>query len=955
MFNTGIKVKKSGVAAIVGIALLVLFMTSFGTILNFITDLTWFKEIGYSETYLKRVFAELYVGIPFFVVFFVFLKLYFSKIKSGYYKQMDLIETTEEKKITGRLLTLASGLISVFYSFNIASLLWMEILKFFNTTKFNVEDPIFFKDVSFYIFKLPLVEAIFGIMLNLIFVVVAVTIVFYILMLTYKAPTIIKEYQDDDVVREINPGIRLDKLKRNVINLAATKVAVLGALFFVILGIKDLLSTYTLLFSARGAIYGAGYTDINVTLWVLRIKAIISVATAVLILVSRKKMSYKPAVKGLVALVAITVIGYGAEIAVQNFVVSPNELAKEQEYIEHNIEYTNKAYGLDKIEVKDFSVDQTLTVEDLAKNQDTISNISLNDYRPTKEAYNQLQGLRGYYNFNDVDIDRYVINDKLTQVFLAVREIDKTKLEDKAQNWVNTKLKYTHGYGVAMSPANELTSSGQPNMIVKNVPVTTEFDNLKLDKPQVYFGELTNDYVVVNTSEAEFDYPQGESNATVEYDGKAGIKMNFFNRLIYAIKYGDFKLLIASGIDKDSKILVNRNIMERASKIAPFLNYDPNPYAIIDDGRIKYIIDGYTLSSNYPYAAPFDERSSANYIRNSFKVVVDAYDGTIDFYIVDEQDPMVSTYAKIFPKLFKSMDQMPESIKNHLKYPQELFDIQANMYGTYHMSNPNVFYNREDKWDIPRETYYQGDQAATDVVAGSNQAQSPQPMAESTTEMESLYFTLKLPHENHSEFVLSIPYTPKDKQNATAQLIARNDGENYGKLILYRYPKDKTIIGPEQMEAKISNNDVISRDLSLWDTRGSQVLRGHILMIPIESSILYVEPLYIRADSENAIPEVKRIIVGYNDKIVMEETLEKALSKIFGTSDQPLISTVAGDLPSMDLGSEVTVPKTDGEVPSLSEANDLFEKAQEALKAGSLGEYEDYINQIGEILKSYAQ
>ncbi|MGL5438864.1 MAG: UPF0182 family protein [Filifactoraceae bacterium] len=943
MWSSRVEFKKSKIIPILMVCIVVLVVSSFGSILNFITDLTWFREVGYTETYLKRVFAKLYIAIPFFIGFFIFLRIYFRQIKSGYYKHMDLVETPDEKKFVGRILTLASGLISIFYSFNISSLLWMEILKFLNSTNFNVNDPIFFKDISFYVFKLPLIEAIFGIVLNLIFVVVAVTVVFYVIMLSYKAPTIIREYNDDDVIREINPKAKIEKVKKDVITLAATRLAMLGALFFIILGLKDFLATYNLLFSPRGAIYGAGYTDINVTLWMYRIKAIISIITAILIIVSRTKKSYKPATKGIVALVAVTVLGFGADTFIQNFVVSPNELSKEREYIKYNIEYTNKAYGLDKIEIKDFAVDQSLTVDDLVKNPDTISNISLNDYRPTKEAYNQLQGLRGYYNFNDVDIDRYTINNKLTQVFLAVREIDKTRLEDKAQNWVNTRLKYTHGYGIAMSPANELTSSGQPNMIVKNVPVTTEFENLNLNKPQVYFGELTNDYVVVNTSEEEFDYPQGESNATVEYDGTAGINMNIFNKLIYSIKYADFKLLIAGGIDSNSKILINRNIMDRTKKIAPFLNYDTNPYAIIDEGRVKYIIDGYTLSSNYPYSTPFNEGSTVNYIRNSFKVVVDSYDGNIEYYIVDKEDPMVNTYSKIFPKLFKPMSEMPDSIKSHLRYPQEMFDIQTKMYGTYHMSDPNVFYNREDKWDIPKENYYQGENPTVDA-----------PKTDNIIEMESLYFTLKLPHEQNSEFVLSIPYTPKGKQNATAQLIARNDGENYGKMILYRYPKDKTIIGPEQMEAKISNNDVISRDLSLWDTRGSKVLRGHILMIPIESSILYVEPLYIRADSENAIPEVKRIIVGYNDKIVMEETLEKALEKVFGSTEKPLITTVGGEAVDTSATESVDKPISEGELPSLREASELFVKAQEALKAGSLSEYENYINRIGEILKSYS-
>jgi hypothetical protein len=714
--------------------------------------------------------------------------------------------------------------------------------------------------------------------------------------------------------------------------LALDQIMLIGVVFFVIIALRSYLASFALLYSETGAIYGAGFTDINVTLGVYRIQMVVSIASAIALILARYKRNKKLAAIGPIALVAVYLLGLGAEMAVQAVIVSPNELARERKYITNSLEYTKMAYGLDDIDVENFSVDQNLTYDDLIDNQDTISNISLNDYRPTKEAYNQLQGLRNYYKFHDVDIDRYIIDGKLTQMFLSVRELDKEALDDNAKTWVNQHLKYTHGYGLTMSPVNKVTSSGQPSMIVRNVPPVSDYKELEVTVPQIYFGELTNDYVVVNTDEQEFDYPMGEELQTTKYQGTAGIKLNFLNKVLYSIREGSFKLLVSGGVNSDSKIIINRNIMDRVNKIAPFLSYDEDPYAVVVNGKIYYIIDGYTTTKYFPYAEPFNE--NANYIRNSFKVIVDAYNGDVDYYIVDEKDPLVETYSKIFPKLFKPMSDMPKEFVSHLRYPQTMFDIQAKMYGTYHTNQPDIFYNREDKWEIAKQNY-QG----------------------KIQEMESLYFTFELPGEGKPEFVLSIPYTPTGKQNMTAFLVARNDGDNYGKLKLFEFPKSKTIIGPEQIEARISNNDVISRDLSLWDSRGSQVLRGNILTIPINSSILYIEPLYIRADSEKAIPEVRRIIASYNDKVVMEDTLEKALTSLFGGPSDPneqIESSVSDE--STDIEQiPVDSPLPEDEAGLIKQANQLYEQAQEALKSGSLSEYEKKINELGNILKRLEQ
>ena len=905
-------------------------LSSFGKLLDFWTDLLWFKEIGYTATYVKQVFAKLYVGIPFFVVFMIFIYIYLQRIKSNYYRYMNILTTKDEEKTLNQTMGVVSVLTALFFSFGIANSFWMQILKFINSTSFNIKDPIFAKDIGFYVFTLPLVTEIFTFLLGFIIFLMLITIVIYIVLISIRQPMDKEELGSK--IRRLRTDNSFASLQKRVMELALDQIMLIGVVFFAIVALRSYLASFGLLYSETGAIYGAGFTDINVTLGVYRIQIAVSIISAIALILARYKRNKKLAAFGPIALVAVYLLGIGAEMAVQAVIVSPNELARERKYITNSLEYTKMAYGLDDIDVEEFSVDQDLTYDDLLDNQDTISNISLNDYRPTNEAYNQLQGLRNYYKFHDVDIDRYIIDGKLTQMFLSVRELDKEALDDNAKTWVNQHLKYTHGYGLTMSPVNKVTSSGQPSMVVRNVPPVSDYKELEVTVPQIYFGELTNDYVVVNTDEQEFDYPMGEELQTTKYQGTAGIKLNFLNKVLYSIREGSFKLLVSGGVNSDSKIIINRNIMDRVNKIAPFLSYDEDPYAVVVNGKIYYIIDGYTTTKYFPYAEPFNE--NANYIRNSFKVIVDAYNGDVNYYIVDEKDPLVETYSKIFPKLFKPMSDMPKEFVSHLRYPQTMFDVQAKMYGTYHTNQPDIFYNREDKWEIAKQNY----QGKTQV-------------------MESLYFTFELPGEGKPEFVLSIPYTPTGKQNMTAFLVARNDGEYYGKLKLFEFPKSKTIIGPEQIEARISNNDVISRDLALWDSRGSQVLRGNILTIPINSSILYIEPLYIRADSEKAIPEVRRIIASYNDKVVMEDTLEKALTSLFGGPSDPneQIESSVSDEPTDIEQMPVDSPLPEDEAGLIKQANQLYEQAQEALKAGSLSEYEKKINELGNILKRLEQ
>lgn len=912
---------KKVIGGVVALFVLTLMM-SFSKLVSFLADYNWFKEVGYTSTFLKQVFAKLYVGIPFFVVMAIFITAYLFGIKKSYYSHMSIGSTKEEEKNINLVIGLSSIALAMVFSFSISSRFWLQILKFRNSTQFNVEDPIFAKDIAFYVFKLPLINEIFSSLTGFLMFLLIVTIVFYFILVSIKPPARPTSFSRENImdINSFRTGIA--SMPQRILNLALNQVIVIGIIFFIILALNNYLASFGLLYSARGVAYGASYTDVNVTLWVYRIQIVLSLISAGLLVLAYLKKKSKIALIGPILMIAVMFISTIVETGVQNFIVAPNEISKERNYLEQNIKYTRLAYGLDDVEVQQFPIEDNLTREELEKNEETIRNISINDYRPTKEVYNQIQGIRAYYTFNDVDVDRYVIDGKLTQVFLGAREMDKNRLESKT--WLNQYVKYTHGYGVALSPVNEITPGGQPKMLIKNIPPVSDIEKFQITRPEIYFGEQRDDYILTNTSEKEFDYPKGDTNALSNYEGNAGINLTFGNKLLYALDQGSFKLLVAGGVDSNSKIIMHRNIMDRVRLVAPFLNFDEDPYITVVDGKLYWIIDGYTYTSKYPYSEPYD-KTRINYVRNSFKVVVDAYNGTTDFYIVDHEDPIINTYAKIFKDLFKDKSQMPEGIMAHMRYPKSLFSIQAKTYENYHMMNAEVFYNKEDRWEMAKENYEAGTQART---------------------AEPNYVTFKLPGEDKAEFLLTTSYTPTKKQNMTAILAGRNDGEDYGKLIVYKFPKEKTIFGPEQVENRIGSNPEISTRLTQWGSGGSTVIRGHLLTIPIENSILYVEPLYIRSDSTQSIPEVKRIVVSYKDDVVMAETLEEALEKLFGAS-KPSSST--------DVSTPSEIP-TDSQIGDLSQqeliirANDLYEKSQQAIKAGDWQAYGDYIDELGRVL-----
>lgn len=947
---------------------IILVLVLFLTMIQFITDFMWFKEMGYTDVFFKQLVTQLTVGVPTFIVVTALVQVYLTHLKKTYFAKIASSEETNMKglKKTTLILSIVFGAIATFMA---VSQLWFEILKFANSTSFDLADPLFNLDISFYIFRLEFLKQLNEILIGVIIGFVALTIIYYIILMTVRTPDVFKEetpqpdFTDEAgeerhtagsnpfggeqksgnandpfskfaeafggktfQQRPVKPRKQFDDNNfKQLLKIASGKISVLGFIFFIMLGINFFLRQFDLLHAHTGAVYGAGFTDVNITLWMLRILCVLSVLSAILFVVHMNKKNYKKLLSVPVLMIVVGLVGTGAAYLVQNFVVSPDEINKESEYLARNIEYTQYAYGLDDVNVKPFAADNTLTYKDINENTETINNIRVNDFDPAKQFYNQTQSIRQYYTFNDVDVDRYMINGKYTQTFLTAREIDESKRGN--DSWLNSHLKYTHGYGVALSRVDKVTASGQPDVLIGNIPPVSSVEEIQIDRPEIYFGELSNDYIIVGTNEKEFDYPDGDSNKYTTYEGDAGIKMNFLNRVLFSIREGSLKMFTSSNIDSSSRIIINRNVMDRVRTIMPYLSYEDDPYMVTVDGKLYWMIDAYTLSSYYPYSEPYGE-GSVNYIRNSVKVVVDAYNGDVNFYIVDEKDPIAATFAKIYPTLFKSFDQMPESLKAHIRYPNNLFQIQASVYGKYHMEDVNVFYQKEDVWDIASEIY------------GMEKQQ-----------MKPNYYIAKLPGEDKAEFFNSLPFTPKSKQNMTALMVARNDGDNYGQLVLYQFPKSRTIYGPEQIEAQIDQNTEISKEFSLWNSSGTKYRRGNMFIIPINTSVLYVEPVYLEAQN-SSIPEVKRIIMAYDDEIAYEETLAECLVSLFGDGAEEGVSGQGTGEPSDD-GQQSSGEMSQTELIAAAAA--AYENATEAQKKGDWAGYGKYMDELEKYLNKLAK
>lgn len=926
------------------------------SLVGFITDCMWFADLGYSSVFWKKYITEFEIGALIFVISVLLTRLYLKSLKKGYFSQIESKEIPNLKRLN-IISWILAGAFGIMVAVPMTKSIWLEWLKFFNAEKFNLKDPVFHLDIGFYVFKLDFLEALNSIVIGIVIGLVIVTLIYYVILLMVRTPDFIEDSEPDfndgqnytaddvrkdfdntipfregkagkasDIIRDFVRKDRTNKthLNRNNIshlfNIASLKITILGIIAYLMLCLHFVLEQFNLLHAHTGTVYGAGFTDVNITLNMYRIIMLLSLIGIITFGIHMRKREYKKLLKVLAIILGVLVLGFGVQLAVQGLIVSPDEINKESKYLSNNIEFTRHAYGLDSIDVKPFKAESGLDAEVIKNNNPTIGNIRINDYEPVKDFYNQTQSIRQYYDFNDVDIDRYMINGALTQTYLAAREINEGKISN---TWINKHLKYTHGYGFTLSQVDAVTSSGQPDVLVKNIPSVSSVKEINIDRPEIYFGESTDNYVVVNTDEQEFDYPDGNDNKYTKYEAKSGIKMNLLNRILFSIRERSPQLLVSSNVNSDSRIIINRNVEKRVKRIMPYLKYEKDPYMVTVDGKLYWIIDAYTTSSNYPYSEPYSgDINTANYIRNSIKVVIDAYTGDLTYYIVDNNDPIAKTYMKIYPKLFKDIEKMPEGIKSHLRYPNSLFEVQAEVYTKYHMQETKVFYQKEDLWDISKQIY-----------------------GTSEKKMEPSYYIFRLPGEKEAEFINMVPFTPKSKQNMTAIMMARNDGDNYGKLMVYKLPKNKTVYGPMQIEAQIDQNTEISKEFSLWNSSGSKYRRGDMFVIPIEESLMYVEPVYLEA-SNQAIPEVKRVIVAYGDRIAYQPTLAAALEELFG-EDASAGASGSGKEMSGEKGSK-------GESSSVKDlaikASEAYEKAVSAQRQGDWKLYGEYLKELQKYL-----
>ncbi|OKY77852.1 MAG: putative membrane associated protein [Candidatus Methanohalarchaeum thermophilum] len=832
--------KKTNSLKYILLGLFFLLILGAGTLVSIYTNWLWFGSLGFSSVFEKKIMARILLFVA--ISIFAFVVFYINYRFSIKYLRKSIDYESGSKQFPDKLALVLISFVSIGLGL-IFSGNWQEILLFLNKTAYGMKDPIFSKDISFYFFSLPVYNLIKDLMLWLI--ILSIVLVSLIYLAGMSTPS-------SDQIRIESLG---DLPKRGL-----KHVSVLLGLFFIILAANFYLNKFGLLFSSSGVVYGAGYTDINIVLPVLQFLMVLSILLGLILFYNLKLTNFQliPASIGL--LLVFSFIGlFIAPAVVQGLSVSPNELKLEEEYIENNINMTQEGFGLSKIQEKPFIVDQNITAKEIQKNNGTIDNIRLWDYRALKSTYEQLQELRLYYSFSDVDVDRYQFNGKESykQVMLSMRELDVSKLPSTADTWVNRHLVYTHGFGMVMSPVNEKTDEGFPELILKDIPPK---GILNISRPEIYYGEKTDNYVVVDTSREEFDYPSGEQNVYTSYKGEGGVKLNTLNEIAFSYRFNDIQLFLSNYIDEDSKVMFNRDIKQRVNELAPFLEYDSDPYPVTYDGGLYWIIDAYTTSDRFPYSEPTD---GFNYVRNSVKVVVNAYSGEVTFYQINQDDPIINSWKKIFPSLFKDFEEMPSKLKEHIRYPEDYFDIQMDKYRTYHMEDPTVFYGKEDEWEIPREKY-----------SGER------------IKVEPYYVTLSLPNNNDTEFVLIQPFSPTNKDNMVAWIGARSDMPHYGEIKHYQFTKSELILGTSQIEARIDQNPDISRQLTLWDQRGSEVIRGNLLVIPLDDSVLYVEPIFIRSE-ESALPELRRIIVSNGDKVVMSEELDKGLASLFGEVEEP--------------------------------------------------------------------
>jgi uncharacterized membrane protein (UPF0182 family) len=820
-------------AAAAGLSLLVLLPA----LAEFYSDLLWYNSEGFGSVFWTRLLARIPLFLSGFVTYSLVLWLNFNAAR----KNLKAHLPAREEIFGSRAALLAIGAAALFLGFsNGASMSgeWPMTLRFFHGGHFGETDPLFGHDIGFYIFSLPFWRFVHEKALGLIFLCLVTAGGAYGLFLAPK--------------QGIPSSLSIPPRMRTHLALLASAGALLWSTGY-------FLDRYDLLFSPTGVVFGAGYTDVHAELMALNVLMVLTALFAFSLPLAMAGRAWKIPL-GLAALTLVSgfVLRNLYPAIVQKYFVEPNEFDREKRFIEYNIAATNSAYGLSGITLKTITPDDAITWEDIERNRDTIDNIRLWDHAPLLRSFKQLQEIRTYYDFSNIDIDRYSFDGQYRQIMIAPRELDLSGMQNPT--WINTRLEFTHGYGIVMNPVNEIAGSGMPRLWIKDLPPTSEIP-VNVTRPEIYFSEKPSSYIFVGTTVKEFDYPMGDSNVRTAYEGKGGVPMgSLFRRILYAVKFADFKILFSDVFTENSRIFYHQNIRERLTRVAPFLYFDQDPYLVIHDGRLVWMQDAYTAADRYPYSQPVSlgRGRTVNYIRNSVKATVDAYDGTMTFYASDPEDPVLQAWSGIFPGVFRPLDDMPGGLRAHLRYPQDLFNIQSEIYRIYHMTDANTYYNKEDVWDRGG-----GDRKGF---------------------MEAYYVNMRLAGEAKSEFVLITPFMPVNRDNMIAWMAGRSDGENYGELLVYQFPKQKLIYGPSQVEALTNQNSEIAAQLSLWSQRGSAVIRGNMTVVPVGDGILYVQPLYLRAENSE-LPELRRVITSTGGRVVWGETLEESLLRLLGPSD----------------------------------------------------------------------
>jgi uncharacterized membrane protein (UPF0182 family) len=879
------------VPIIVGVVVLLLAVS--GGVATFYTDALWYTDLGQSGVFWTRITSGWVTGAVFFLAFFVILYanvLIARKMAPkvvlratddvGFRYEMAIQQVRDAlERFSGAALVLISAAAALVSGAAMAAQ-WSVFRLALAAVPFGETDPQFGRDLAFYFFTMPALRTIADWLTGALAFTLLVTAIVHVL------------------TGSIRPWARLKGFDPHV----KAHLSVLGGLMIVVQGFRYWLDIFELNFSGRGQVIGASFTDINAQLPAYQILIVIAVLSGIALMVNIRFKGWKlPAIALAVWVSASVLIGGIYPAIIQQFRVSPNEVAAEAPYIERNIAATRKAFQIDDVIVRAFPAEESLTASAVAGDSDTIKNVRLWDPSIVSQSYQQLQGIRPYYDFIDVDIDRYTIDGERRQVLVSLREMNVDQLAEQAKTWVNQHLVYTHGYGAVVSPVNESSGQGLPSFIVRDIPPTGGTD-LKVDRPAVYYGELTTNYVIAATEIKEFDYPVGDQNATTSYEGKTGIAMGgIVRRAAFALRFSAPQMLFSSYITPESKVLFNRSLTERVGALAPFLTLDRDPYAAIIDGKLVWIIDAYTTSDRYPYS---ERIGGVNYMRNSVKITMDAYDGTVKMYAFGETDPVLETWRAVFPDLITDESEIPEGVRDHLRYPEDLFRVQAAVYKTYHMLDPLVFYNKEDQWELPGEA--------------------------SGAPMDPFYVLMKLPQEPAEDFMIMLPFTPRNKDNMIGWMAASSDPGTYGRRIVYTFPKQKLVLGPQQVSARVNQDPVISQQLTLWNQRGSGVLFGNMLVIPIENSIVYIQPLYLQAE-QTAMPQLTRVVVAYGDSVAMQPDLKSALESVFGAA--PTQQPIGSLAPTVDI------------------ARDLYLKAIEAQKAGDWAAYGRAIQELGEALE----